>query len=225
MAVDGAIIIGMGGLGCPASLALAQANVGRLTLVDGDRVELSNLPRQPWYRTEDVGRAKVDVAKERLRQAFPALSVTAVDEHLEAGRVVALVRGHDVVIDGTDSISTKYDLSDAVLQTGVPLVFGGVVRLEARAFRIAPGGPCLRCLFGDAPADEDVPTCAQAGVLGALAGVAGALQARLALAPSDPPGEARLHVVDASSELRVRVLRIRRVPGCLGCTSPRRNHE
>jgi molybdopterin/thiamine biosynthesis adenylyltransferase len=220
MAVDGAIIIGMGGLGCPASLALAQANVRRLTLVDGDRVELSNLPRQPWYRTEDVGRPKVDVAEERLREAFPALSVTAVYERVEPGRVPALVRGHDVAIDGTDSISTKYGLSDAVAHTGVPLVFGGVVRLEARAFRISRGGPCLRCLFGDAPAEEDVPTCARSGVLGALAGVAGALQARLALGPSEPPGEARLHVLDASAELRVRVLRIRKVPGCSGCTPP-----
>jgi molybdopterin/thiamine biosynthesis adenylyltransferase len=217
MAVDGAIVIGMGGLGCPASLALARANIRRLTLVDGDRVELSNLPRQPWYRTEDVGRLKVDVAAERLRDAFPALSVTAVQEHVEPGRVQALVRGHDVAIDGTDSIASKYGLSDAVRDTGVPLVFGGVVQLEARAFRIAPGGPCLRCLFGEAPAEEDVPTCARSGVLGALAGVAGALQAQLALAPNGPAGEAQLHVLDASRELRVRVLRVRSVPGCPGC--------
>jgi molybdopterin-synthase adenylyltransferase len=95
------------------------------------------------------------------------------------------------------------------------------VQVEARAFRIAPGGPCLRCLFGDAPSEEDVPTCARAGVLGALAGVAGALQARLALEPRDPPGEGRLHVLDGRGELRVRVLRIQRVPGCKGCSAGR----
>jgi adenylyltransferase/sulfurtransferase len=216
MGVDGAIIIGMGGLGCPASLALAAANVRRLTLVDGDRVELSNLPRQPWYRTEDVGQPKALVAARRLGEAFPGLVVTSILQHARADTVEALVRGHDVVVDGTDSVAAKYFLSDSVARTGVALVFGGVVQLEARVFRIAPRGPCLRCLFGDASGEEDVPTCARTGVLGALAGVAGALQARLALAPSDPPGEALLHVVDAR-ELRVRLLRIKRVSGCKGC--------
>jgi molybdopterin-synthase adenylyltransferase len=222
MALGGAIIIGMGGLGCPASLALAQGNVRRLTLVDGDRVELSNLPRQPWYRTEDVGRPKVEVAEERLRAAFPELGVTSVFQRAEPGMLEALVKGHDVVIDGTDSVRTKYFLSDAVARTGVPLVFGGVVQFEARAFRIVRGGPCLRCLFGEEPSEEDVPTCARAGVLGALAGVAGALQARLAFAPSEPPGEAELHVVDGRGELRVRVLRVKQLPGCKGCSPERR---
>jgi molybdopterin-synthase adenylyltransferase len=216
-AVDGAILIGMGGLGCPASLALAQAGVRRLTLVDADRVELSNLPRQPWYRTDDVGQPKVEVSARRLREAFPRLSVAAVAEHARPETVDALVRGHDVVIDGTDSVRAKYFLSDAVARTGVPLVFGGVVQLEARVFRIRQDGPCLRCLFGEVPGEEDVPTCARAGVLGALAGVAGALQARVALAPSELPGEALLHVLDARGELRVRVLRVLRLPGCPGC--------
>src|SRR5450755_1879716 len=123
MAVDGAIIIGMGGLGCPASLALAQANVRRLTLVDADRVELSNLPRQPWYRTEDVGQPKVLVSAERLREAFPGLAVTSVLEQARPDTVESLVRGHDVVVDGTDSVAAKYFLSDSVASTGVPLVF------------------------------------------------------------------------------------------------------
>jgi molybdopterin/thiamine biosynthesis adenylyltransferase len=215
--VEGAILIGMGGLGCPASLALAHAGVRRLTLVDADRVELSNLPRQPWYRTADVGQPKVEVSARRLREAFPRLAVAAVAEHARPETVDALVRGHDVVIDGTDSVAAKYFLSDAVARTGVPLVFGGVVQLEARVFRIQKDGPCLRCLFGEAPGEEDVPTCARAGVLGALAGVAGALQARIALAPNDGPGEACLHVLDARGELRVRVLRVQRVPGCPGC--------
>ena len=213
-----AIVIGLGGLGCPASLALAQGGLRRLTLVDGDRVELSNLPRQPWYRTSDVGGLKAVVAAERLAACFPALQVTALPEEARADTVERLLRGHDVAIDGTDRISAKYFLSDAVARTGVPVVFAGVVQLEARAFRIAPGGPCLRCLFGEAPDEDEVPSCNRAGVLGALAGVAGALQARLALEPVDVPGEARLHVVDGLGELRVRVLRVRRAPGCPGCT-------
>lgn len=217
VAAQGVIIVGMGGLGCPASLALAHAGVRRLTLVDGDSVELSNLPRQPWYRTGDVGRPKALVAAERLREAFQGVDVVPLLEPARVDTVDALVEGHAVVVDGTDSVAAKYFLSDSVARTGVPVVFGGVVQLEARAFRIAPGGPCLRCLFGEAPGEEEVPTCARAGVLGALAGVAGALQARLALEPSDAPGEARLHVVDGRGELRVRVLRIQRVPGCKGC--------
>jgi molybdopterin-synthase adenylyltransferase len=222
MAVKSAIVIGMGGLGCPASLALAMGQVQRLTLVDGDRVELSNLPRQPFYGTEDVGAPKAEVAAGRLRAAFPSLDVVAVLEHARAETVEALVEGHDVVVDGTDSVAAKYLLSDSVARTGVPLVFGGVVQFEARAFRIERGGPCLRCLFGDAPGEDEVPTCARAGVLGAVAGVAGALQARLALMPSAPNGESLLHVLDARGDLRVRLLRIRRVPGCQGCGAVRR---
>jgi len=220
--MEAVAIIGMGGLGCPASLALAQAGVRRLTLVDGDRIELSNLPRQPFYRTSDVGRSKVSVAAERLRSGFPALEVEAVAEHAQAGTVDALVRGHGFVVDGTDGVAAKYLLSDSVGRTGVPVVFGGVVQLEARVFRIAPHGPCLRCLFGEPPDEDEVPTCARAGVLGALAGVAGALQARLGLLPADPPGRARLHVLDARGELRVRVLDVARVPGCPGCGGERR---
>jgi adenylyltransferase/sulfurtransferase len=220
--VDEVAIIGMGGLGCPASLALAQAGLRRLTLVDGDRIELSNLPRQPWYRTADVGRSKVAVAAERLRRAFPSLEIRALEEHARPETVDALLRGHGVAIDGTDGVAAKYLLSDSVARTGVPVVSAGVVQMEARVFRIAPGGPCLRCLFGEAPGEDDVPTCARAGVLGALAGLAGALQARLALGPADPPGEARLHVIDARGGFRVRVLRVQRVPGCPGCSGERR---
>ncbi len=217
MEATDAIIVGLGGLGCPASLALALAKVARLTLVDGDRVELSNLPRQPWYRTGDVGRPKAVVVAERLAGAFPGLQVTALVETARTDTVEGLLRGHGVAIDGTDSVGAKYLLSDAVARTRVPVVFGGVVQLEARAFRIAPGGPCLRCLFGEAPSEEEVPTCGRAGVLGALAGVAGALQARLALEPLDRPGEARLHVVDGRGDVRVRLLRVQRVVGCPGC--------
>jgi molybdopterin/thiamine biosynthesis adenylyltransferase len=131
------------------------------------------------------------------------------------------VRGHDVAIDGTDSVGAKYFLSDSVAHTGVPLIFGGVVQFEARAFRIAPGGPCLRCLFGEAPGEDEVPTCSRAGVLGALAGVAGALQAQLALEPADATGSARLHVLDARGDLRVRTLAVQRVAGCPGCGAGR----
>jgi molybdopterin-synthase adenylyltransferase len=222
MAVQAVAIVGLGGLGCPASLALASAGIGRLTLVDGDVVEVSNLPRQPWYRTEDVGRPKVHVAAERLRRAFPALEVTAVPEHARPDTVDGLLHGHRFAVDGTDSVAAKYLLSDAVARSGVPVVSGGVVQLEARVFRIAPGGPCLRCLFGEPPSEDDVPSCARSGVLGALAGVAGALQARVGLLPAESPGEAQLHILDAREALRIRVLRVRRLLGCPGCRGEER---
>jgi len=220
--MDAVAIVGMGGLGCPASLTLAQAGVKRLTLIDGDRIELSNLPRQPWYRTADVGRTKVSVAAERLTAAFPGLLVSALFEHVRPETVDRLLGGHRFAVDGTDGVAAKYLLSDSVARTGVPVVFGGVVQLEARVFRIALGGPCLRCLFGEPPGAEDVPSCARAGVLGALAGVAGALQARLGLSPDDPPGSARVHVIDARGALRARLLSVSAVPGCPGCGRERR---
>ena len=209
-------IIGMGGLGCPASVVLAGAGVRRLTLVDGDVVETSNLHRQPLYGPEDVGRPKVDVARERLARAFPGLEVETWVKRIGPGDVEALLSRHALAIDGTDSVEAKFQMSDAVARTGTPLVSGGVVQWGGQAMRIDPGGACLRCLYGTAPREDEVPTCARAGVLGSLAGVLGALQASLALGPPSPAGQSRLHVVDGRT-LRFRTLTVRRAPGCPGC--------
>ena len=181
--LEATVIIGMGGLGCPAAVALARAGARRLTLVDGDVVETSNLHRQPLYGPEDVQ---------------------------------SLLARHALAIDGTDSVAAKFLLSDSVARTGTPLVSGGVVQWGGQAMRIDPGGACLRCLYGTAPREDEVPTCARAGVLGSLAGVLGALQASLALGPPGPGGRSTLHVVDGRS-LRFRTLTVRQVPGCAGC--------
>ena len=210
------VIIGMGGLGCPAAVALAQAGVRRLTLVDGDVVEPSNLHRQPLYGPEDVGRLKVEVAKERLARAFPGLELEALPRRVSAADVEPLLARHALAIDGTDSVAAKFLLSDAVAAIGTPLVSGGVVQWGGQAMRIDPGGACLRCLYGTAPREDEVPTCARAGVLGSLAGILGALQASLALGPASPEGRSTLHVVDGRS-LRLRTLIVRRAPGCPGC--------
>jgi len=210
------VIIGMGGLGCPAAVALAASGARRLTLVDGDVVEPSNLHRQPLYGPEDVGRRKVDVALERLRAAFPELAVEALCLRVGPGEVDTLLGEHALAIDGTDSVAAKFLLSDAVARTRTPLVSGGVVQWGGQAMRIDPGGACLRCLYGTPPREDEVPTCARAGVLGSLAGVLGALQASLALGPPAPPGRSTLHVVDGRS-LRLRTLTVPRVPGCPGC--------
>jgi len=206
----------MGGLGCPAAVALAGAGRCRLTLVDGDVVETSNLHRQPLYAPEDIGRPKVEVARERLGRTFPGVEIETWVKRVGPDDVEALLSAHTLALDGTDSVGAKFLLSDAVAMTGTPLVSGGVVQWGGQAMRIDPGGACLRCLYGTAPRDEDVPTCARAGVLGSLAGVLGALQASLALGSPSPSGRSTLHVVDGRS-LRFRTLTVRRVPGCPGC--------
>jgi len=210
------VIVGMGGLGCPAAVALARAGVDRLTLVDPDVVEVSNLHRQPLYGPEDVGRPKVEVAAERLQRAFPELEVETWALRVGPADVELLLRRHAIGIDGTDSVEAKFLLSDAVARTGTPLVSGGVVQWGGQAMRIDPGGACLRCLFGTPPGEDEVPTCARAGVLGSLAGVVGALQAALALGAPSAPGRSTLHVVDGRS-LRFRSLTVPRASGCPGC--------
>jgi adenylyltransferase/sulfurtransferase len=214
--LEATAIIGMGGLGCPAAVALARAGVRRLTLVDGDVVETSNLHRQPLYGPGDLGRPKVEVARERLARAFPGLEIDTWVKRVGAAEIDSLLFRHALAIDGTDSVQAKFLLSDAVARTGRPLVSGGVVQWGGQAMRIDPGGACLRCLYGTAPREDEVPTCARAGVLGSLAGVVGALQASLALGPPSPAGQSTLHVVDGRS-LRFRTLTVRRVSGCPGC--------
>lgn len=214
------LVVGMGGLGCPAALALAAGGVQRLTLVDPDRVELSNLHRQLLHRPGDVGRWKVDSAAAGLARAYPALQLEARVLRVDAANAPALFAAHDLVVDATDGTETKFLLSDVAKAVRVPLIYGGVLRMQGQAMAITPGGPCLRCLYDAPPDPERVPTCAQAGVLGAMAGLIGAMQALLALELLAGGGEAAattaLHVVDGA-QLRGRTLRVARVEGCAGC--------
>lgn len=172
------LIVGAGGLGSPAASYLAAAGVGVLTLVDQDTVDLTNLHRQLLYTTPDVGRAKLDVARERLAALNPAVQVHTHDGRLTAHNAHALVAGHHVVLDATDNFPTRYALNDACLAHGVPFVYGSVARFEGQvSVFAAPDGPCYRCLFPDMPAPGAVPTCAEEGVLGVVPGVFGLLQA------------------------------------------------
>jgi adenylyltransferase/sulfurtransferase len=208
------LVVGVGGLGCPVSLALARAGVPRLTLIDPDVVELGNLHRQPWHHTADVGVPKVRSAAAKLTRAFPSLVVTALQERVTARNAEAQFLGHELVVDATDGVDTKFLLSDASVLTGTPLVYGGVLRFEGLAMRIDRGGPCLRCLFETPP--DDLQTCAQAGVLGSMAGLIGGLQATLALGGPGRAGESMLQVVDGRS-LTFRAVRVRRRPDCAAC--------
>lgn len=209
------LIVGVGGLGCPASLALARAGVPELTLIDPDRVELTNLHRQPWHHTADLGTPKVHSAAQKLQRAFPGVRVTPLQDRLTATNAEALFRGHALVIDATDGVDTKFLLSDTAVRTATPLIYAGVLRFEGLAMRIEHGGPCLRCLFENPP--DDAPTCAQAGVLGSMAGLMGSLQASLALqGPAPRAGEATLQVIDGRS-LTFRAVKVRRRADCAAC--------
>lgn len=193
------LIIGAGGLGCPAALALTGH---QLTLVDPDVVELSNLHRQVLYGQGDLGKPKALLAAQRVPNA------TGLQLRVDALNGPALFSAHDVVIDATDGGGTKLMLSDLAVQTGVPLVYGGVLQLGGQAMVIRPGGPCLRCLFEGA---TEGPSCAQAGVLGTVAGVVGARQAALALQP-----DSLLHVFDGE-RLRWRDVQVSRAADCPVC--------
>lgn len=211
------LIVGLGGLGCPASLALAP-HAEQLTLVDYDVVEVSNLHRQPWHHPRDVGRLKVESAAQKLRAGFPALRIVTLSTRVTAENADALFRLHDVVIDATDGPETKFLLNDAGVRTGTTLIYGGVLRFIGQAMRIEPGGPCLRCLFDGPPVDA--PSCAQAGVLGSMAGVIGGLQAQLALTANPVAGEAMLHLVDGQA-FTARTVRVKKAPDCEVCGAPR----
>jgi len=213
------LVVGVGGLGCPASLALARAGVARLTLADPDRVEASNLHRQLWYRGSDVGQMKVTTAAERLRAAFPAVEVATQAVKVDASNAQVLFREHDLVIDGTDGVEAKFALSDAAVRAGRTLIYGGVLRLSGQAMAIRPGGPCLRCLFDVVPSAEDAPSCAEVGVLGSMAGVIGGLQALLALGElrgGAAAGVSTLHVVEGRL-LSSRQVTVRRSADCAAC--------
>ena len=176
-----ALVIGVGGLGCPAALALAHAGVGTIGLVDPDVVDVSNLPRQLLYGDGDLGRPKVEVAAERLRSIAPSTTVVTTRARFTA-RDTGWLRDFDVALDGTDSIAAKFIVSDAAVATGVPLVHAGAADFRAQLLTILPGRTaCYQCIFEDAPPLDDVPSCQEAGILGPVVALAGSLQAAEAL--------------------------------------------
>ena len=215
-----ALVVGAGGLGSPAALYLAAAGVGRLVLVDGDRVELSNLQRQILHGTGDLGQPKVDSARARLADLNPEIRVEVRAERLTAANARAWAREVDLVLDGSDSFATRYVANDACGLEDRPLVYGSIFRFEGQVAVFHAGrGPCYRCLFPEPPPAGEVPTCAEGGVLGVLPGIVGTLQATEALKLLLGIGETllgRLLLVDAL-ELRFREFRVVRDPDCALC--------
>lgn len=172
------LLIGAGGLGCPAALYLAAAGVGRLGLVDDDVVEASNLQRQILYQTRDVGRSKVEVAKERIVGLNPDVEVITYPERLTSANALEIFASYDVIVDGTDNFPTRYLSNDACVLLGKPNVYGSIFRFEGQASVFdARIGPCYRCLFPEPPPPGAVPSCAEGGVLGVLPGIIAMIQA------------------------------------------------
>ena len=224
LAQGSVLVIGVGALGCAAASALANAGLGRLTLVDPDRVERSNLHRQLLHRTVDLGRQKVESAAVTLRASHPALAVDTAAVRFDAGNAATLVGDHDCVIDATDGITTKFLVNDLVVALGTPLVHAGIVRFLGQLMTILPGvSACYRCLFGAPPEEGSVPSCQEAGVLGSLAGTIGTLQAAEAIrlvTGTGTPLTDRLLTYDALAG-RWRHVRLRRNPSCAACRTVR----
>ncbi|QQS54945.1 MAG: molybdopterin-synthase adenylyltransferase MoeB [Candidatus Competibacteraceae bacterium] len=218
-----ALIVGLGGLGSPVAMYLAAAGVGRLTLVDFDRVDLSNLQRQIVHRTADIGRPKVESARDTLLALNPLIEVATVPNALDETALREQVHQADVVVDACDNLPARLAINAACVRAGVPLVTGAAIRMEGQVLVWRPGGEgaCYRCLYRDA--EMNTETCAQTGVLAPVVGIIGAIQALEAIKVLTDLGETlagRLLLLDAK-RMEWRTLTVRRDPTCPVCGGAR----
>jgi len=219
------LIVGAGGLGCPAALYLAAAGVGTIGIVDSDTVELSNLQRQIAHFTGDINVAKVESAAEKMRLINPDITVMTYRDYLCAENITKIIEGYDFVIDGTDNFPTKFLVNDACIFLGIPFSHGGILRFNGQTTTIIPGQTaCYRCSFRKPPPPDAVPSCAQAGVLGAVAGMLGTIQAAEALKYITGAGELLTNALltfDART-MAFRKIRLNKQENCPVCgTNPR----
>lgn len=171
------LVVGVGGLGAPVALYLAAAGVGTIGIVDGDVVDLSNLQRQVIHFTGDVGHPKVESARDKMLAINPNVKVNTIREFLMSDNALDIIKDYDFIVDGTDNFPVKFLINDACVMAGKPFSHGGILRFEGQTFTHLPGTACYRCLFKSPPPANAVPTCSQAGVLGAIAGMLGTIQA------------------------------------------------
>jgi adenylyltransferase/sulfurtransferase len=214
------LCVGAGGLGSPAALYLAAAGVGTLGVIDFDAVDASNLQRQIIHSTRDIGRSKLESARDRLQALNPYLKVETYDTALTSKNALEICRDYDVILDGTDNFATRYLVNDACVILNKPNAYGSIFRFEGQASVFATrGGPCYRCLYPEPPPPGLVPSCAEGGVLGVLPGVIGTIQAtetlKLLLGGGSPL-IGRLLLYDAWN-MRFRELKLRRDPECPVC--------
>ena len=214
-----ALIIGAGGLGSPSAIYLALAGVGTVGIVDFDVVELSNLQRQVLHHTADVGRPKVQSAIDNIKSYNPDVNVVVHETRLESDNAMEIIDQYDLVINAADNFATRYLVNDACYLQNKPLVDGSILIFDGQATVFLPGEGCYRCLFPSPPPPGMVPNCAEAGVLGALTGLVGSIQATEALKYFLGIGESlssRLLLVDALS-MTFREVRLKKNPNCPLC--------
>ena len=214
------VLIGAGGLGSPAALYLAAAGVGTLGLVDFDLVDPSNLQRQIIHGTAAIGTPKIDSARERLRDVNPHVQVETFGERLTSGNALEILRGFDIVVDGSDNFPTRYLVNDACVLLSKPNIYGAVFRFDGQvSVFYAKEGPCYRCLYAEPPPPDLVPSCAEGGVLGVLPGIIGSLQALEAIKLIVGFGESligRLVLFDGR-RMQFRELALQKDPDCPVC--------
>lgn len=221
------LVVGAGGLGSPAALYLAAAGIGTLGIADLDTVEAHNLQRQLLHSTANIGESKVHSAADRLKALNPHICIVTHTDGIQADNAVEIFRQYDVIVDGTDNFTARYLNNQAAFASGRPLVFGSVFKFEGQVtlFDPAGGGPCYCCLFPEPPAAGSVPGCGEAGVLGAVCGVIGSLQALEAIKHLLNIGQTlrgRLLTYDSLTQT-FRTLAFARAPGCPVC-SGQKNH-
>jgi len=211
-------VVGAGGIGAGAIPALAGAGVGHLTIIDDDKVELSNLQRQPLFSTDEVGQSKARLAEHFVKSRNQNIEVRTIAERIDAANADRLLSGHELILDGTDNFMTRLTVSDAAVKLGVPLISAAAQQFQGQV-ALFRGRPCYRCFVGDAFDADDCDTCAELGVLGALTGTMGnfaALLAIRAIVGMAPDAAGTLHLFNGLT-LDWRKLRIAADPGCRAC--------
>jgi molybdopterin-synthase adenylyltransferase len=215
------LVIGAGGLGSPAAFYLAAAGVGKIGIVDNDVVDTSNLQRQILHTTADVGRKKVESARQTLLALNPNLTIVPHDVRLNAGNIRDILKDYDVVAEGSDNFPTKFLVNDACVMTGTPVAMAGIFRFSGQMLTVIPReGPCYRCLIPQPPPPGAIPSCQEAGVLGAMAGAVGAIQATEVLKLILGKGEVlrgRLLLFEAL-QMRFEPIEVKRNPECPVCS-------
>ena len=216
-------VIGAGGIGSGAIPALAAAGIGKLTIIDNDVVDRSNLQRQPIFRDDQVGGGKATLAAAFALAINPYVEAVPRGRRIDAGNAQELLGGHDLVIDGSDNFATRLAVSDACVGLGIPLVSAAAVRFQGQV-ALFRGRPCFRCFVGDAFDSDECDNCAELGVLGALPLTIGGFAALLAIRAIAGMGEdsGTLHLLDADS-LGWRAIRLPADPGCRTCAAPRQS--
>lgn len=213
------LIVGAGGLGAPIGLYLAAAGVGTIGIVDADVVDLSNLQRQVIHFTKDVGTPKVESAKAKMNAINPDVKVNTYHEFLDSSNALDIIKDYDFIIDGTDNFPVKFLINDACVMAGKAFSHGGILRFNGQTFTHVPGSACYRCMFKEPPPVGSVPTCSQAGVLGAIAGMLGTIQAAEALKYITGVGELltnRLLTFDAKT-MNFRTIKVKHRDNCDLC--------